>query len=162
MGVVDIAILVLLAVSLIKGLLRGLLKEVCSLAGLVVGGFLAFRFHAPLAEWMIQSFDLPAKLCVVAAFLALFLSALVAFSALGFLLSRLVKLVFLGGFNRVAGGLFGLAEGVLLLAVVLYGLSFAKSETVAVFLRGSQLAPPFVKLGEAAFHGSLETFAERR
>ncbi|MGW8312271.1 MAG: CvpA family protein, partial [Desulfuromonadales bacterium] len=41
MNGIDIVILVILCGFLLKGLLRGLLKEVCSLAGLFVGAFLA-------------------------------------------------------------------------------------------------------------------------
>jgi membrane protein required for colicin V production len=47
MNPVDIAILVVLGQFLVKGAWRGLLREVCSLAGLVLGGFLGFSFQGP-------------------------------------------------------------------------------------------------------------------
>jgi membrane protein required for colicin V production len=154
MNVVDIAILVILAVFILKGLFRGLLRELCSLLGLLAGGFLAFRFHAPLAEGMVQTFDLPSQLCVVVAFLALFLGTVLFFAVLGYLLSRFVKLLFLGGANRVAGGFFGLAQGVLLLAVVLFALSLSPlPKALQPAFKGSELAPPFVHLGKVFFQG---------
>lgn len=157
MNYVDIAILVVLTAFLLKGLLRGLLKELCSLLGLVVGGFVAFRYQGPLGEVLMGSLDWPAQLCMVVAFLALFLSSVVFFGVLGFLLSRFVKLVFLGGLNRVAGGFFGVAQGVLLLSIALFALSLRPlPSSIAPALRQSQLAPPLVTLGKAAMTGSRE------
>lgn len=157
MNGLDIAILVVLAGFLIKGLLRGLLKEVCSLAGLFVGAFLAFRFHGPLAEELMGRADLPAQIAVVICFMTLFLATMVFFLVLGFLLSRFVKLLFLGGFNRVIGGFFGLAQGVLLLAVVLFALWLRPLPWgLDEFKQQSVLAQPFVDLGRSVLDGSQQ------
>ena len=155
MNIVDIIVLLVIAGFLLKGLWRGLLREVCSLLGLVVGGFLAFRYQGPLGELLIESWKWPAQLSLVAAFLVLFLSSVVFFGLLGYLLSRFAKLVFLGGMNRVAGGLFGIAQGLLLLAIVLFALSLRPyPQSMGTVLQESQLAPPLIGLGEAAMKGS--------
>lgn len=155
MGLVDISILVVLAFFLLKGVLRGLLKEVCSLLGLVLGGLFAFTFHLPLAQLLQDSFGLSARLCVWGAFLAIFLLVLFCFAVIGFVLNRFVKMVFLGGFNRLAGALFGLVQGVVLLSIILLALN---SSATPGFIRdrvsASQLAPPFATLGESIFQGS--------
>jgi membrane protein required for colicin V production len=156
MNGVDIAILSILGIFLLKGLLRGLLKETCSLLGLLLGAFLAFRFHAVLAEGLSESFSFPMQLCVLVSFLTLFLVTVLTFAVLGNLLSRVIKLLFLGGFNRVAGGAFGLVQGGVLLALVLFGLSMIKlPATFDRAFKGSELAPPFVQLGGAIFQGSI-------
>ncbi len=155
MNSLDIAILVILMIFLAKGLLRGLLKEVCSLAGLFLGAFLAFRYHGPLADALLERVDLPAQIAVAITFSVLFLATMLVFLVLGFILSRFVKLLFLGGFNRVIGGFFGLAQGVLLLAVVLFALSLRPLPWgMDEVLLGSYLAPPFLGLGEAVLDGS--------
>jgi len=155
MNFIDIIVLVVIGGFLVKGLLRGLLKEICSLLGLVVGGFVAFRYQGPLGEVLIQSWNWPSQLSLVVAFLALFLSSVVFFGLLGYLLSRFVKLVFLGGLNRVAGGFFGIAQGLLLLAIVLFALSLRPfPQSLGPALKESQLAPPLIGLGEAAMTGS--------
>ncbi|HKL27035.1 MAG TPA: CvpA family protein [Desulfuromonadales bacterium] len=156
MNGLDIAILVILAGFAVKGVLRGLLKEVCSLAGLFVGTFLAFRYHGPLAERLMEQIDLPVAVAIAITFTALFLCAMLFFLALGFLLSRFVKLLFLGGFNRLIGGFFGLAQGALLLAVVLFALSLRPLPWIDRLTETSQLAPPFVDLGDAILQGSRE------
>lgn len=159
MNFVDVLILILIGVFLLKGLLRGLMKELCSLVGLIVGALLAFRFHGPLAEMMVSAFSLPASVCVVLAFLAIFLTILLIFGLIGMLLSKYVKLLYVGGLNRVAGGLFGIFQGVLLLSVVMFGLSVSPlPEWGKLALKDSALTPPFVQLGENVFKGSSKLF----
>ncbi len=162
MNGLDIVILVILAAFVLKGVLRGLLKELCSLVGLVAGGALAFHFHPPLAQVLVESFGLPAKVCAVVAFLALFLATVLCFALIGMLLSRFIRLIFLGGFNRVAGAFFGLGQGVLLLAILLYGISLSPlPQVVSSQIKGSQFAPPFVELGASLFNRGGRFMAER-
>jgi membrane protein required for colicin V production len=163
MNAVDIAILVILIAFLIKGLVRGLLKEFCSLIGLLGGAVLAFIFHAPLADLLAQSLRIPSAVAAVVAFLAIFLTTILFFAVLGYLLSRFVKLLFLGGLNRLAGGFFGLAQGVVLLAVILFAFSLRPPpEALRPAFKGSELSPPFVSLGEATFHGSCRILTWRQ
>lgn len=155
MNLIDILILTLLVVFLVKGLMQGLVRELCALAGLLAGAFLAFRYQGVLAAEAERSIHLSATVAAAIAFLAIFLTTVLLFLLLGHLLSRTVTLLFLGGLNRVAGGLFGVAQAVVLLAVILYGLSLRSSPAFLVTsLRSSQLAPPYVRLGEAVYRGS--------
>ncbi len=145
----DISILVILALFVAKGIFRGLLKEICSLLGLVLGGAFAFSFYLPLGQLLHDRFELPAQLCIWGSFVLIFLLVIIIFSVVGFLLHRFVKLVFLGGFNRLAGALFGLVQGVVLLSLLLLVCSSsAVPTTVRKMTLRSQLAPPFVNLGE--------------
>jgi membrane protein required for colicin V production len=154
MNAIDIAILVVLAVLLLKGLWLGLIQELCGLAGLALGTVLGIRFHAALAEALPAWAGLPAWLAKAVCFAVLFMVALIFFGLLGLVLSRFLKLVFLGGFNRVLGGLFGLAEGVLLLCLALYGLSV--TDWFKESRQASHLAPPFVSLGEKVVSGGRQ------
>ena len=155
MSLVDILILVILVIFLLKGVIRGLLKEVCSLLGLVLGGVFAFTFHLPLAELLQRSVGLPTQVCVWGAFLAIFLLVVIVFGVLGFVLHRFVRVVFLGGINRLAGALFGLVQGVVLLSMLVLLLnSSVAPQRARGMLHDSQLAPPFASLGNSLYHGS--------
>jgi membrane protein required for colicin V production len=152
MNVVDMAILAVLGLFLVKGLVRGLLKELCSLLGLFGGLAVAMRFHPYLAEGLLKTFSMPRQLGVIIAFVALFLLTALIFAIIGFILSSFVKLLFLGGFNRVAGGLFGLLQGGAILILVLYGLSRSPlPESVQKPMLQSRLAPPLVEMGASLF-----------
>lgn len=163
MSLVDVAILVVLGVFLLKGVVRGLLREVCSLLGLGVGALLALRFHGPLAETLAATFGLPPKVCAVITFVLVFMAVVLIFWGLGHLLSRFVRLLFLGGLNRVAGAFFGLAQGFLLLAVLLFSLADGSApKLLQPALQRSQLAPPFIRLGGAIFRGGQQTLEDWR
>ena len=163
MNYLDAAILLLLSLFLLKGLVRGLVKEFFSLFGLLVGTALAFRFFQPLAEIMRETLHLPVGVSAAIAFLALFVTTILLFSLVGYLISRFAKLLFLGGLNRVAGGFFGLAQGVLLLAILLFTIAGQRLPTrVKQVYTDSQLAPPFVELGSAAVEGSRNLLANWR
>ncbi len=152
MAFVDIGILAILAIFLIKGIWRGLLREVCSLLGLVLGGLFAFTFNQPAAEWLQASYGLPARLSAWGSFLVIFLLVIFLFGVVGFVLNRFVKLIFLGGFNRLAGAIFGIVQGVVIVSILLLVLSSSLAPKWSrSFVSGSQLAPPFVSLGRAAF-----------
>ena len=154
MNAIDVAILVVLAVLLLKGLWLGLIQELCGLAGLGFGTVLAVRFHVSLAEALPAWVSLPPWLASAACFMLLFLVTLLFFALLGLMLSRFLKLVFLGGFNRVLGGLFGLVQGVVVLALLLYGL--ANTDWFKETRQASRLAPPFVMLGEQILTGGRQ------
>lgn len=146
MNALDIAILVVLALLLLKGLWLGLIQELCSLAGLGLGAVLAARYHAPLSAALPAWVNLPPWLTAALCFALLFAATLLFFGLLGLVLSRFIKLIFLGGFNRVLGGLFGLVQAALLLCLALYGLSL--TDWFKETRQASLLAPPFVDLGE--------------
>lgn len=157
MNLVDIVILVVLGVFLLKGVLRGLLKEVCSLLGIVCGGLLAFYLHLPLAQWIMDLLQWPSQLCVTLAFLVVFISVIVIFGALGYLLNRVVTLPLLGGLNRLTGAFFGFLQGVILLALILFALQSADLPNgVRRQVQDSELSPPFARLGESIFLTSRE------
>ncbi|MCF6179542.1 MAG: CvpA family protein [Geopsychrobacter sp.] len=157
MELVDILILVILGIFLLKGVLRGLLREVCTLLGLVLGGLLAFYLHVPLSQWFMGMFHWPSQLCVTISFLLVFLLTVVVFGALGYLLNRFAKLTFMTGVNRILGAIFGMAQGVVLLSLILFALNAADLPgNFNQQLKKSELAPPFSRLGETIFSSSKD------
>jgi membrane protein required for colicin V production len=155
----DVVILVVLAGFVAKGLFRGLLKEVCSLAGLFLGAFLAFRYHGPVADSLMNHTALSNEVAVASSFTFLFLATIMIFYGVGFFLSKVVKLLFLGGINRLVGGVFGLCQGVILLAVILFALSLKPLPWgLDSILDEAHLAPPFIILGDEIFQGSQRIF----
>lgn len=146
MNWIDIVILVVLVLLLAKGLWLGLIHELCTLVGLAGGAYLALHYRAPLGQVFAEWLKLSPELLNTLAAVLLFLATLITCVLLGLVLSRCLKLLFLGGFNRVLGGLFGLIQGVVLLTLLLHGA--AQTNWLRGSLQGSRLAPPFITLGE--------------
>jgi membrane protein required for colicin V production len=133
MNVLDISILTVLALGGLRGLLRGLIKEAAALTALLLGGWLAFRFHEK-AALLLQGMVPPPVARMVAFVVLLILVGLVA-HLVGNLLTSLVRLALLGWVNRVGGLVLGGVEGALVLGMLFYAViavpfAFPFKETV--------------------------------
>jgi membrane protein required for colicin V production len=109
MSVLDIVVLGILVGSTLLGLMRGLVKEVFSLAAWVLAFIGARIFGPPLAP-LLPGADNPALqygLSMVLVFLVILIGAGLA----GSLLTGLVRLAGLGVYDRFLGVMFGLLRG---------------------------------------------------
>jgi membrane protein required for colicin V production len=111
---VDYAVIAVMAVSILWGALRGLIREVMSLGAWVIAFLAANLFAGPLAEFMPQAISRP-ELRVLASFVSIFLLALIVTTLFGLLLSRIAAAAGLGGVDRVLGAVFGVARGLIIL-----------------------------------------------
>jgi len=119
----DYAVFAVLGFSLVIGVLRGLTRELISLAGWVAAFILATLFSGEAARWMPES--LGPLLAGLLAFLAVFVGVLLVTFFIGLILSMLLRAAGLGVADRMLGALFGLLRGVVivLVAVMLAGLT---------------------------------------
>jgi membrane protein required for colicin V production len=119
MSAVDLFLLLVLLVSVLLGLWRGLVRELLSLAGWVA----AFLLAQSLAGWTAQRLplqDFAEPLRHAAGFITVFVVAAFAAGLLSWLIGRLVDSVGLQPVDRVLGAGFGLLRGlVMLLALAL-------------------------------------------
>jgi membrane protein required for colicin V production len=120
MSLLDTSILTILALGGLRGLLRGLVKEAASLAAILLGGWIAFRFHEKVA--LLLQGALPPVASRMIAFVTLLILAGLAAHLLGNLLTRLLKLALLGWVNRIGGMALGFLEGSLVLGMVFYAV----------------------------------------
>lgn len=116
MTAVDLAFIVVLLVSALIGLWRGLLREVLSVVSWIAAGFLAYRYHPLAAQWLEQWIAEPTVRRIVA-IVGVFVVAAVVFAVLSHLIAGLVRGTPLRGVDRSLGLLFGVARGVLVVAL---------------------------------------------
>jgi len=154
MNLVDILIWAILLLFVIKGFLKGFLKEACSLLGLLVGGWAAFRYDDFLAEAIRPFINLPHGIGLVLSFSIIFILLGLLFYLFGYLLTVVCKIMLLGWLNRIGGVFFGLLEGALLLCMVLYfGASKPVPEKVKGWLSRSRSARAFIVTGRELVSG---------
>ena len=142
MTLFDIVVLVIVGLSVLLSVIRGLVREVLALAAWV-GAFVAANLLAgEVAPWMPEAVP-TVELRLLAGFIVVFLAVLLIMSVLAMLASKLVKSAGLGVEDRLLGGVFGLARGLLVVVilVLLGGLTSLPRQPV---WRNAVLSDPLV------------------
>src|SRR5947207_15053095 len=101
----DYAVIGVFAVSLVLGAWRGLVREIVSILGWVIAFLAANLLAGPLGPAMPDVIPTP-QLRVAAAYVAVFVAALILTSLAGLVLSKVVSAVRLGGIDRLLGAAF--------------------------------------------------------
>ncbi len=122
MNAFDIIVVVVLAYSLIRGIFRGLVKEVSSIVGVLGGFFAAYSFYGVAARFLTGFVSSPAYRNILA-FLAIFCAVVVVVNLLAIVIKYLMKIVFLGWLDRIGGLGFGFLKGVLIVSVLFMALT---------------------------------------
>jgi membrane protein required for colicin V production len=154
MNLVDILIWLILAVFVVKGFTKGLVRQVCSLAGFLVGGWAAIKYHLYLAEASRNIIHLPHYLATILSFIFIFLLIGLLFFLLGHILTVMFKIVLLGGVNRIGGVALGFLEGAFIVCIALYmGTSRPMPEKFKGYIHRSRTAAPFLETGKEIVNG---------
>ena len=118
----DFVLGLIFAVLLVRGWMRGLVREVLDLVGLVAGAGLAFLLSAPVGRFLTERFGFSPEGARIGAGIGLFLLFGVALGVVAHLLSKVMRLPGLSTVNRVGGAgvsmLWGVALVLLLVAAV--------------------------------------------
>ncbi|MFN3296563.1 CvpA family protein [Caldimonas sp.] len=116
-GWVDIALVTLLLVSVVLGLVRGLVFEVLALAGWVVA-FFAAQWITPQWSTAVPIGTPGSMVNHVSTFAIVFVATLFVWGLLAWLVKKLVHASALSLLDRLMGAAFGLVRGVLIALVV--------------------------------------------
>jgi membrane protein required for colicin V production len=119
MTIFDYIVLIIIGLSVILSVMRGMIREVLAIVGLVAAFYVGVTYTNQLVPMM--PVDIPNDaLRVLAAFLVLFLGTLLLATLLGIALSAIFKKAGLGWLNRFLGALFGVARGLLIVCVIVF------------------------------------------
>jgi membrane protein required for colicin V production len=124
MNVLDLVVLLVLVLTVVRGLMRGMVDTLFSLAAWLLA-FLVGKWGALLAEPLLPAgLENPATR-YFAGFAVVFLVVLIAVLLVGHAVAALLRAIGLGGADKVLGGLVGVAKGL----VILTGFSVAAGLT---------------------------------
>ena len=138
---IDYAIIGLISISLIIGLFRGLIREAFALVTWGVAAWVGFNFCLPFGTFF-ETTITDASARIATAFVLLFILTLIVGAITNKLLGTLIKQTGLTGTDRLAGLIFGIARGVIIiiLLVMLAGLTPVPESS---WWQKSQLIPHF-------------------
>jgi membrane protein required for colicin V production len=140
----DWAIVAVLGVSVVVAFIHGLLVEVCALVGLIAGILLAGRYYLDVTPYVSGLIHEPAA-AHAAAFLLIALVVMLVAGIVGRVLRWILRRVGLGWADRLAGGVFGLLKGYVVVALAVAAVVgffpgqawLAQSQLVPYFLPGA-------------------------
>ena len=124
MPIIDILIAVAAIASIAVGLYRGFVKEAISIAALLFAIWAALYFGPSVGE-VSQSWLSSDELQMWFGRILVFAVILSTGALLGWGISKLVQMSALSGMDRLLGGLFGAARGIILVALFVIGGQFA-------------------------------------
>jgi len=142
----DIFIIIIIGYSLIRGLFRGLVKEVSSIIGVLGGFYAAYSYYPMVAKWFTNLITNSSYLNILS-FLIIFCSVLITISILGIVIKYLLNVAFLGWIDRACGLGFGLVKG-LLIVTVLFIILTTFLPKGAPLIKKSILAPHVIWISE--------------
>lgn len=172
MNYIDAIIIIILALAMVNGFINGLVKEVASLAALILGIWGAIKFSTFTAAKLYDYFDMTGRYVGIISFIVTFLIIVIVIHFIGLLVDKLMEAVSLGFINRLLGILFGLFKSVLILSVVLCVLNAIDShrpflpkekiERSMLYNPISDIAPAiFPIIGEGNFGLSFDRFKKK-
>jgi membrane protein required for colicin V production len=125
MNAIDIAVALLVLLSIGVGVLRGAIREVMNIIGWVLAFILAHAYAKDIAPLFAEWAGEPAVRTVLA-WIAIFLGALVVCALIASLLSEVVRKFGLSGLDRGVGALIGLARAVLILLAITLAIGLTR------------------------------------
>ena len=172
MNWIDATIVVILILSMVMGFINGFVKEVASLAALILGIWGAIKFSTFTAAKLYDYFDMTGKYVGVIAFVVTFMLIVVIIHFVGILADKVVNAVSLSFINRVLGIAFGLLKSVLIMSVFFVILNVIdaqkpflpkdKIEKSIFYNPISDIAPTiFPIIGEGGFIRSFDRFKKK-
>ena len=144
MSWLDIVLLVILGLAAFQGVRAGLIKSVLSLAGMMVGIFLAIRLYDDFGSWL-NGFISNASIANVVAFVIILLAVVLVATVVSSLLGGLISAIGAGWLNRIGGAIFSLLLSTVVLGALLAVLTkYSFSSGLENAIRDSFLADFFL------------------
>jgi membrane protein required for colicin V production len=142
----DIITALIVGFCLIRGIFRGLIKEITSILGVFIGFYAAYIYYPILARWLSDLIANRSYLHILSFFL-IFVTVLLAVGFVGMILRHLLKAAALGWADRILGGTFAMVKAVLIVSVLLIALTTFLPENAPV-IKNSLLAPRVSAISE--------------
>lgn len=118
MNYIDIIIGVVILFGFVRGIMRGLIIEIASIIGLVIGIYGAIHFSYIIGDYMGPKLDWDKGYTDLTAFAITFVVIVVLVALLGKMLTKVASVAALGLVNRIMGGVFGVLKYVIIIGAM--------------------------------------------
>lgn len=119
MNFIDWIIFILIGIGMVKGLTDGLVRQLVSLAGIILGTWVAIHYADFTAKFLLRVYDFPVYIWKPLSFFIPFIAMLIAANLLATIFQKVLSGIGLGPLNHVAGAVFGGIKFVLIISIAL-------------------------------------------
>jgi len=119
MHTLDLFLLIPIVLGFVFGLFKGLIRELTSLAAIVLGIYGAKLFSPFISGFLIHKMDFSARTAQPLSYLLVFIAIALGLLMLANMLDKAFDSMSLGGVNKFLGGLFGALKYALIVSVLL-------------------------------------------
>ena len=138
---IDFVFIGLIVLLMIRCYIKGFISEVLTMAGFVLGLYASLFFYSNGGEFIRNSFMPGVEIIPeVIAFISLFIIVFIIVKILEKMLKDIIKAVHLGKADSFIGLAFGLAEGIVLVSLILFLLDIQTAFETDSFLANSFFA----------------------
>jgi len=148
MNPIDIIIIVIIGFCFLRGLFRGIIKELSSIIGVFAGYHFAYTYYNQIGEIIVQ-WDIlkDDSLRNIIIFLIIFCVTFFIVSIIGIIIRYILKMMFLRWIDLSFGAVFGTIKGILISSVLIITLTtFLPKE--ASIIKESIMAPKISMVSE--------------
>ena len=158
MAIIDIVFLGIIAISALRCAVRGFISEVLSMAALVFGILSAIFFFKRGALFIHDQFMPGVKVAPeIIAFVIIFLIAFAIVKIIEITLKNIIEGIQLGGLDRLLGLFFGIAEGIIIVCLLLFLISIQPFIDPGIILGKSIFAEMLLSFIMGSNREALET-----
>ena len=141
MSYLDLFFGVVIAWGAYSGFSKGLIKELASILGVIIGVFLAKNYYPYLDIKLKPIFESEAGFISILSAILIFLFTIMVFKIIARFLTKFLKIIALGLLNRIVGSVFGIFKTVLLLCILVF--IFSNINNVTGIIKAEKLSQSF-------------------
>jgi membrane protein required for colicin V production len=127
-NILDIILVIFLLLFAYSGFKKGFIIEVAGLAALILGLYFAFFFSDYAARLLDSWFTIDPGYLAAISFIATFIIVVLVVISVGKIVEKFIDIIFLGFFNKLAGAVFGLLKGALILSILIFIINYFDTE----------------------------------
>ena len=146
MNLIDVIFGIFLLVFFVIGFKKGFISSVVYLLGLIIAVFLSGKIGYDVRIALMEKFTISETIAMIIAYILIFLVIMLIAKIVIIILNKIVTFLNLKFLDRILGGLFGILNGILILAILLIILDISPiSKIVAKGTENSKISS-FVRI----------------
>jgi membrane protein required for colicin V production len=146
MNPLDVVIIIILGYGLIRGIFRGMVKEISSIVGVFAGFYAAYSYY-PLVSQIMEGWITNISFLNILSFMLIFCIIFFMISILGVIIKYLMHIASLGWMDRLLGASLGFGKAILIVSIILVALT-AFLPKGAPIIKTSLLSPHLTVISE--------------